>query len=327
MKLALPFSPSNIYAHFFGADVAVAPEYLAVTLIIAFVIYKFSARNRRPEMVFWAWVLPKQIYNYSACKLDIKLFFLGRIMGLFGLFNKVVFTTLFAGFVASMFQENLALEVLGILENPLLIASMLLVVNDFVMYWIHRIYHQNALIWPIHSVHHSAEVLTPITTYRQHPLALIIAVCVHSLVLGLLQGLFLGVSGAEFEYSQLAGINVFYFGFLLLVHNFHHSHIWVSFGAFWGRVLISPAQHQIHHSLELKHHNKNYGEIFALWDWMFGTLYVPKTYEDISVGLADATGKKITQKHSGIIQALIVPLCEMGSVMRFWIAKDDKAGR
>jgi hypothetical protein len=41
---------------------------------------------------------------------------------------------------------------------------------------------------------------------------------------------------------------------------------------------------------------------------MFGTLYQPLHYEDISVGIADSKGQKIPQKHTGLLRALIMPI-------------------
>jgi sterol desaturase/sphingolipid hydroxylase (fatty acid hydroxylase superfamily) len=38
---------------------------------------------------------------------------------------------------------------------------------------------------------------------------------------------------------------------------------------------MSPAHHQIHHSRNPAHFNKNLGSCLAVWDWLFGTLYVP----------------------------------------------------
>ena len=55
---------------------------------------------------------------------------------------------------------------------------------------------------------------------------------------------------------------------------------WVSY------IFISPAQHQTHHSIDAKHYDKNFGLIFAFWDWLFGTLYVPKGYEKLEFGIS-----------------------------------------
>ncbi len=301
------FFIKDIYIAFFSSEVAIAPEYLLVTAFIAFGIYKI----RHIGTGFWAWAVPKKIYSHSSSRVDIKLFFIGRILNLFGIFNKVVFTTLIAGVVAGLFKTNIDSKILA---NPILIAAIVMLLNDVVSYWMHRVYHQTPLFWPIHSVHHSAEVLTPITTYRQHPLAIVISTFVHSISFGVLQGVFLGIFVTEFELTRLAGVNVFYFGFLLLIHNFLHSHIWISFGNFWGHILISPAQHQIHHSLAPHHHNKNYGEVLAIWDWIFGTLYIPRTYEKILVGLADSQGNKLPQQHNGAVQAIFVPFRDIWDV-------------
>jgi sterol desaturase/sphingolipid hydroxylase (fatty acid hydroxylase superfamily) len=65
-----------------------------------------------------------------------------------------------------------------------------------------------------------------------------------------------------------------------------HSHMWISFRGLLGRVFISPAHHQVHHSTNPAHFNRNFGSCLALWDWMFGTLYVPaKEREHLSFGV------------------------------------------
>ncbi|MDB9522701.1 sterol desaturase, partial [Dolichospermum circinale CS-1225] len=43
----------------------------------------------------------------------------------------------------------------------------------------------------------------------------------------------------------------------------------------------------IHHSVEPKHYDKNFGYILSFWDWIFGTLYVPQSYEKLDFGLLD----------------------------------------
>ena len=58
-------------------------------------------------------------------------------------------------------------------------------------------------------------------------------------------------------------------------------------GKFLNRIFISPAQHQIHHSKALKHRDKNLGGQLAIWDWIFGTIYLPDKKEDIQFGVGD----------------------------------------
>ena len=80
-------------------------------------------------------------------------------------------------------------------------------------------------------------------------------------------------------------VNVIIFAFYLIGYNLRHSHIWLSYPRWLSYILISPAQHQIHHSIDEKHWDRNMGLIFAFWDWVFGTLYVPKGYEKLEYGV------------------------------------------
>ncbi|WP_193221965.1 sterol desaturase family protein [Amylibacter sp. SFDW26] len=298
----------DIYVRFFGSSTVIAPEYILITLLIAFIVYKSKAI----QTGFWTWAVPKHIYTHSSTFLDIKLFFIGKFLSIFGLLNKVVLTTFIASFLSGQFSSSLTSN---IFTNPFIIAGIIFLGSDFIAYWLHRIYHDSKLLWPIHSVHHSAEVLTPATTYRQHPFAIFISTFVQSVFYGSVQGIFLGLFATEFTTAEIFGINAFYFGFLILIHNFHHSHIWINFGPFWSKMFISPAQHQIHHSIAIEHHDKNFGEMLAIWDWIFGTLYIPLEEQKLTVGIADEAGKKLPQKHTGVITVMIVPIFDMWSVV------------
>jgi sterol desaturase/sphingolipid hydroxylase (fatty acid hydroxylase superfamily) len=75
------------------------------------------------------------------------------------------------------------------------------------------------------------------------------------------------------------------FMFYMLGANLRHSHVWLPYPKWLSHILISPAQHQIHHSQLIHHHDKNFGLMFAIWDWIMGTLYVPKHRENYVWGL------------------------------------------
>jgi hypothetical protein len=53
---------------------------------------------------------------------------------------------------------------------------------------------------------------------------------------------------------------------------------------------------------------RNYGEVPALRDWMFATLYLPEADQTIRFGLGDATGRPLPQPHPTLGRALAVPL-------------------
>lgn len=81
-------------------------------------------------------------------------------------------------------------------------------------------------------------------------------------------------------------------------------------GKFWSHIFISPAQHQIHHSLAHKHWDENYGEVFAIWDWAFGTLYVPETIEVLEFAFSTPDGKRIAQSYPTAADVLCGLFCE-----------------
>jgi sterol desaturase/sphingolipid hydroxylase (fatty acid hydroxylase superfamily) len=168
--------------------------------------------------------------------------------------------------------------------SPLGLALVIFVIFDFAQYWSHRIFHRSAL-WPLHAVHHSAEVLTPLTTFRVHPLAGLIATTFHSIVLGAGMGLVVGALSPDMGFAEIAGTNAVVVLLNATIVNLHHSQMHVSFGPLVERFLISPAQHQIHHSRDPRHFNRNYGNVLAVWDWMFGTLYLVREKEELRFGL------------------------------------------
>ena len=182
----------------------------------------------------------------------------------------------------------------GVYGMSLLSTLFLAVVADFTLFICHFLQHKIPLLWEFHKVHHSAEVMTPITVFRMHPVDNILAFSMGGLLTGSALGcatFLLGRNGVSYN---AAGLNVFMVVFYLAGYNLRHSHVWWSWGAFVSRVLISPAQHQIHHSAAPEHFDKNLGFTFAFWDGLFGTLYVPKEKETIVFGLGNQENEKFS---------------------------------
>ncbi|MEL7029865.1 MAG: sterol desaturase family protein, partial [Pseudomonadota bacterium] len=90
----------------------------------------------------------------------------------------------------------------------------------------------------------------------------------------------------EITQASVLQVNIVTFAFYVLGFNLRHTHIWLPLTGFWGRVFISPAHHQIHHSRAPEHHDRNYGLIFAFWDLAAGSLCVPEKSQKIEYGLA-----------------------------------------
>jgi len=174
---------------------------------------------------------------------------------------------------------------------PIFFTLCYFILDDFTKYITHALMHKVPLLWEIHKTHHSARTLTPLTIFRTHPIEGVIFVLRSALTQGIVIATFYYVYGGNITFVTILGANLFSFWFHLLGSNLRHSHIRINYWHWLEKILISPAQHQIHHSIKKVHHNKNFGVAFAFWDYMFGSLYVSKINEDVKFGISEKEHK------------------------------------
>jgi hypothetical protein len=118
-----------------------------------------------------------------------------------------------------------------------------------------------ALLWRFHAIHHSAKTVRWSTIGRVHPLNELVNYC-----MGVLPCLAIGLPIK----AVLTVIPVLMWWAVLV-----HSDFKTAFGPL-GKVLVSPRFHRWHHTHSNQGGNSNFGNFFALWDWMFGTHYLPQ---------------------------------------------------
>lgn len=171
-----------------------------------------------------------------------------------------------------------------------LFTLVLFVADDLSRYLVHRLLHRSPLLWPFHAVHHSAEVLTPLTVYRTHPVEGVLFALRGALTQGGVIALFLFFVDDRIDLVSVLGANLFVFVFNATGANLRHSHVPIRYGRVLERIFISPAQHQIHHSLDLQHHDRNFGAALAVWDWIGGTLAPSSRGQQLRFGLSAAPG-------------------------------------
>lgn len=159
------------------------------------------------------------------------------------------------------------------------------IVNDFSSYVLHCLQHRIEFLWRFHKVHHSAIYLNPFTQYRIHPVELIMNNIKNIVLMGFLFGVFEYVANERLSAHTILGVNVLNFLFLFLGANLRHSHIKLKYPHWVEHIFISPVQHQIHHSDNPKHFNKNYGAKLAIWDWLFGSIVFSKQSGKLKYGL------------------------------------------
>ncbi len=216
-----------------------------------------------------------------------------------------------------------ALRSLGgapMLRAPLWLATALFTVvvfvaEDFSRFALHWAMHKAPALWAFHRVHHSAEVLTPVTLYRTHPVESALNRASSAAVIGAVTGVFVWAFGGAVRGWQLFTVDALGLAWTLFGANLRHSHLWLSYGPRVERWLLSPAQHQVHHSIAARHQNKNFGTVFSLWDRLFGSLYTTtRTPERLRFGL-----RRDRQPQSGL-GLLVEPF-------RWLAARSPRGGR
>lgn len=186
-----------------------------------------------------------------------------------------------------------------------LYSLVLFVAWDFSRFAVHRLLHVVPWLWEFHQVHHSAEVLTPLTLYRTHPVETLLFDLRGFLTTSIVAGVFLYVFRGRAVELQILGIHALGFVFNLWGANLRHSHVWLRFGA-WERFFISPAQHQMHHGRQRSQQSANYGTWLAMWDRWAGT-WQPAPIDPIrEVGLGHCNHRR-----DGVISMLVDPVREV----------------
>lgn len=260
----------------------------AIAVIIFFVGKKYY-QDKGYKNVF-AFMFPKDIWTSSSAINDCIVAVINSFLARFLYVVMSIGPIAAAGVVGFYAADALSLPQTEAAPTFVVIALytvFTLLASDFSYYWAHRLAHTFPVWWEFHKVHHSAEVMTPITLLRYHPLDdLIYSVFRHvgsSITAGVFLFMYPSIEGA----ATILSTNVIVFAFNLLGSNLRHSHIWLSYGPVLSYILISPAMHHIHHSEAEKHWDRNFGAIFSIWDWMFGTIYVPKEREEIKFGIGE----------------------------------------
>lgn len=159
---------------------------------------------------------------------------------------------------------------------------------EFASYLCHRAMHEVPILWHFHKVHHNAETLSPLTGFRIHPLEVLISQNVSALGAGTVIGACLWLFGEPASPFTLDGTNVLLIVGVSLVITLQHTHAWLPLRGWLGCVINSPAHHQLHHSIDPRHFNANYGYCLAIWDTLFGSLKIPGTKKpQLTFGVTD----------------------------------------
>jgi sterol desaturase/sphingolipid hydroxylase (fatty acid hydroxylase superfamily) len=266
--------------------------YLLTAVLIAVPVYRFERRKALVRATsFFRFLFPREIYLHRSAIVDYKYVALDRTI------KMIVYTPLITGLSVLVYKASVAvfawLPALGlspaaVLAGTIAVPILVVVIGDLGFFLSHYLMHRIPVLWCFHEVHHSAEVLTPVTVYRMHPVEELVTNMVAGFLAGIGAAVYTSATKNQVSLPTMLGVNVVQFLFFSVAFQLRHTHVWLSYGRYLSWIFISPAQHQIHHSTDPKHWDKNYGFIFAVWDAMLGSLYVPKAREMLRFGVPNA---------------------------------------
>ena len=155
-------------------------------------------------------------------------------------------------------------------------------IHTLLSYWLHRLMH-TSMLWEIHKVHHSAEQMNVITPLRNHPLDMAIMFIIYAIPLALF----------DFDLRIL----MYYSGLNGIYQSWVHSNIKIK-SKLLNQFCITPEAHHLHHSIDSRHFNKNFG-ILTFWDQIFHTYIKPDYITKLKFGVHDSfnynTGNNFSQ--------------------------------
>lgn len=303
----LDFLSSNIHElsqYFVDANKRIYIVYLLSALLLAVPVFYLQHKHFSLSS-FLRFVFPKSIYSHQSAKQDYALLVINKLL------KSALFPFIVIGMAPVAINVSSAFTWLFGELTPIALSSasivtiftvLLFIFDDLSRFLLHYLLHKVPALWEFHKVHHSALVLTPFTIYRSHPIESLLYAFRMVLTQGFVVGLCYYLFGPTLKMYDILGANAFVFLFNFFGSNLRHSHIWLSWGDKVERVFISPAQHQIHHSDNPKHFDRNFGSALAIWDRLFSSLVLASQVDKIQYGISVNH-----QGHNSLVQIYLEP--------------------
>jgi sterol desaturase/sphingolipid hydroxylase (fatty acid hydroxylase superfamily) len=147
----------------------------------------------------------------------------------------------------------------------------IMVLTDFVQYWLHRAFHRVPFLWGFHAVHHSAKSMDWMAGARMHFLEIITlrsSTAIPMFTLG-------------YDPSALQAYVLLVYVYSSLIH----ANVRGDFDRF-GKWMVTPRFHHWHHGIEAAAIDVNFAIHFPVFDRLFGTFYLPKGAWPIGYGVS-----------------------------------------
>ena len=150
--------------------------------------------------------------------------------------------------------------------------ALMFVLADFIQWNVHRLLHYSPWLWEFHKVHHSVEEMGFAAHLRYHWMETIVYKSILYLPLAMI-----GFGLDDFFVLHIVTI---------VIGHLNHANVKITYGPF-KYLLNNPVMHLWHHAKELPAGNTtgvNYGISLSIWDYLFGTAYIPSENENEPLG-------------------------------------------
>ncbi|MFI8379561.1 sterol desaturase family protein [Leeuwenhoekiella sp. NPDC079379] len=196
-------------------------------------------------------------------------FFLFSLIGYNALSN--VGVELFNDFLGIFNIKNLvAIEVDALTVWAQLLIMFILA--DFIQWNVHRMLHRIPWLWKFHQVHHSVKEMGFAAQFRFHFMETLIYKSVQYIPLAMI----------GFGIEQFFIVHMF----SVFVGHLNHANLDWSYGRL-GYIFNNPRMHIWHHAKQLPPQHRygmNFGLTLSVWDYVFGTAYIPQSGKDLEIG-------------------------------------------
>ena len=298
-----------------AANLVAAGLLLATALGCAVIAY-WRTVEEKSFGEFFEFILPHEVITHPSARADLLFYITRKAIMPFLLIPAGVTFVVAVGYatnkvVGALFGINAPL--MGGSPGPITVVvftATMLLAYDISYYLYHTAQHRFPFLWELHKVHHSAEVMVGITKDRVHPLDELMNRAWDGVIPGICFGLWTLIALNPVEVTVF-GVNVYIMRNILMMDFVRHTHFKISFGKL-NNLILCPHWHQLHHSTNPRHYDKNFGLLFSFWDRVFGTLCVPEPNESFKFGLVD----RDVRDYQSLKGLYILPIKKMWRVIQ-----------
>jgi len=170
-------------------------------------------------------------------------------------------------FVLNYFYQFRFFEI----ENTYAYWIVLLITQDFMFYWLHRIDHYCRLFWAVHVTHHSSEEFNLTVGFRS----------------SVFQPVYRFIYFIPLALAGFKGIDIMFIYAATQIYGILIHTQYINKLGFLEYFLSTPSHHRVHHASNVKYLDKNMGMVLIIWDKLFGTFQAEEENEKVVYGLTE----------------------------------------